>query len=110
MSAALDPFRVPAPERDRPLLPYLRESRPGLHDIDLEQRTAAARAMVSTRAPSKPFSENSRVAASRMLRRRNSAFIDGVEYDGKKPNEYLSKFPIGLKDEQTVAGNQVVGG
>jgi len=37
-------------------------------------------------------------------------FIDGIEYDGKKPNEYLSKFPIGLKDEQTVAGNQVVGG
>jgi len=37
-------------------------------------------------------------------------FIDGVEYDGKKPNEYLSKFPIGLKDKQTVAGNQVVGG
>ncbi len=38
-----------------------------------------------------------------------AAFIDGIEYDGKKPNEYLSKFPIGLKDEQTVAGNQVVG-
>jgi nitrate/nitrite transport system substrate-binding protein len=37
-------------------------------------------------------------------------FIDGVEYDGTKPNEYLSKFPIGLKDKQTVAGNQVVGG
>lgn len=25
-------------------------------------------------------------------------FIDGIEYDGKKPNEYLKKFPIGLKD------------
>ena len=25
-------------------------------------------------------------------------FIDGVEYDGKKPNDYLKKFPIGLKD------------
>lgn len=37
-------------------------------------------------------------------------FIDGVEYDGRKPNEYLSKFPIGLKDKQSVAGNQVVGG
>lgn len=24
-------------------------------------------------------------------------FIDGVEFDGTKPNEYLSKFPIGLK-------------
>jgi nitrate/nitrite transport system substrate-binding protein len=35
-------------------------------------------------------------------------FIDGIEYDGKKPNEYLSKFPIGLKDKQKVAGNEVV--
>jgi nitrate/nitrite transport system substrate-binding protein len=25
-------------------------------------------------------------------------FIDGVEYDGKKPNEYLTKFKIGNKD------------
>jgi nitrate/nitrite transport system substrate-binding protein len=25
-------------------------------------------------------------------------FIDGVEYDGKKPTDYLKKFPIGLKD------------
>ena len=24
-------------------------------------------------------------------------FIDGITYDGTKPNEYLSKFPIGLK-------------
>jgi len=24
-------------------------------------------------------------------------FIDGVTYDGRKPNEYLTKFPIGLK-------------
>src|SRR5690606_34409017 len=37
-------------------------------------------------------------------------FIDGIEYDGKKPNEYLSKVSIGLKDEQTGAGKQVVGG
>jgi nitrate/nitrite transport system substrate-binding protein len=36
-------------------------------------------------------------------------FIDAIEYDGKKPNEYLSKFPIGLKDKQKVAGNEVVG-
>ncbi len=26
-------------------------------------------------------------------------FIDGVEYDGRKPNEYLRKFKIGNKDE-----------
>lgn len=34
-------------------------------------------------------------------------FIDGVEYDGRKPNEYLSKFAIGLKGEQRVAGAKV---
>lgn len=27
-----------------------------------------------------------------------SDFIDGIEYDGRKPNEYLRKFEIGLKD------------
>lgn len=26
-------------------------------------------------------------------------FIDGITYDGSKPNEYLEKFPIGLKGE-----------
>jgi nitrate/nitrite transport system substrate-binding protein len=25
-------------------------------------------------------------------------FIDGVEYDGHQPNEYLKRFPVGLKD------------
>jgi nitrate/nitrite transport system substrate-binding protein len=25
-------------------------------------------------------------------------FIDGIEYDGRKPNDYLKKFAIGLKD------------
>ncbi|MEL7188415.1 MAG: CmpA/NrtA family ABC transporter substrate-binding protein [Pseudomonadota bacterium] len=29
-------------------------------------------------------------------------FIDGVTYDGSKPNEYLSKFSIGLKQGQSV--------
>ena len=24
-------------------------------------------------------------------------FIDGIKYDAKKPNEYLSRFKIGLK-------------
>ncbi len=37
-------------------------------------------------------------------------FIDGIEYDGKKPNAYLAKFPIGLKGNQTVTGNVVAGG
>ncbi len=34
--AALEPFRVPTPARDRPLLPYLREPGPLLYDIQLE--------------------------------------------------------------------------
>jgi nitrate/nitrite transport system substrate-binding protein len=29
-----------------------------------------------------------------------SGFIDGVTYDGTKPNEYLSKFAIGLKGDE----------
>ena len=38
-----------------------------------------------------------------------SAFIDGVEYDGRKPTEYLGKLPIGLKDGQTVSAAGVQG-
>jgi fumarylacetoacetase len=34
--AALEPFRVPTPERERPLLPYLREPGPTGYDIALE--------------------------------------------------------------------------
>ncbi len=37
-------------------------------------------------------------------------FIDGITYDGRKPNDYLQQFPIGLKGEQKVSGNEVVGG
>lgn len=29
-------------------------------------------------------------------------FIDNIVYDGRKPNDYLTKFPIGLKGEDTV--------
>ena len=31
-----------------------------------------------------------------------SGFIDGITYDGSKPNDYLAKFPIGLKAGQSV--------
>ncbi|NIZ12321.1 fumarylacetoacetase [Phaeobacter sp. HF9A] len=34
--AALSPFRVSTPERERPLLPYLKEPGPMLYDIELE--------------------------------------------------------------------------
>lgn len=36
-------------------------------------------------------------------------FIDGITYDGRKPNDYLKKFPIGLKGGQKVENNKVVG-
>lgn len=39
----------------------------------------------------------------------SAAFIDGVEYDGKTPNAYLQKLPIGLKDGQTVTDSGVQG-
>lgn len=35
-------------------------------------------------------------------------FIDGIEFDGSKPNEYLTKFPIGLKGKQTIADGKLV--
>jgi len=38
-----------------------------------------------------------------------SDFIDGVSYDGRKPNDYLKQFSIGLKDAQTVQGSDVNG-
>lgn len=31
-----------------------------------------------------------------------SGFIDGISYDGKKPNDYIAKFAIGLKKGQSV--------
>jgi nitrate/nitrite transport system substrate-binding protein len=39
-----------------------------------------------------------------------SEFIDGITFDGRQPNAYLEKFPIGLKGTQKVAQNTVVGG
>ena len=27
-------------------------------------------------------------------------FIDGIEYDGRRPNAYLTKFAIGMKDTE----------
>ena len=36
-------------------------------------------------------------------------FIDGIEYDGRVPNAYLSKLAIGLKGNQRVENGNVVG-
>jgi len=35
-------------------------------------------------------------------------FIDGVVFDGTKPNDYLNKFAIGLKGKQKVVGGKIV--
>jgi len=40
----------------------------------------------------------------------DNGFIDGIAYDGRKPNEYLTKLPIGLKGGQALQGGQLVGG
>ncbi len=37
-----------------------------------------------------------------------SQFIDGITYDGRKPNAYLAKFPIGLKGNQVMQGDKIV--
>jgi nitrate/nitrite transport system substrate-binding protein len=39
-----------------------------------------------------------------------SEFIDGVTFDGRKPNDYIDAFPIGLKSKQVVKGNKVLEG
>jgi len=36
--------------------------------------------------------------------------IDGIAYDGRKPNAYIDSLPIGLKGKQVVDGSEVVGG
>ncbi|CAA9890657.1 Nitrate/nitrite transport system substrate-binding protein [Candidatus Methylobacter favarea] len=35
-------------------------------------------------------------------------FIDNIIYDGSKPNEYLTKFTIGLKGKQKISGGKIV--
>ena len=37
-----------------------------------------------------------------------SEFIDGITFDGRKPNAYLASFPIGLKGNERVEAGQVV--
>lgn len=36
--------------------------------------------------------------------------IDGIPYDGKKPNAYIDSLGIGLKGDQKLEGSEVVGG
>ena len=46
--AALEPFRVTTPDREKPLLPYLKENGPMLYNIDLEVGMQAAGSDVET--------------------------------------------------------------
>lgn len=39
-----------------------------------------------------------------------SAFIDGIEYNGKTPNAYIDAQTIGLKSNETVKAGAIVGG
>jgi nitrate/nitrite transport system substrate-binding protein len=39
-----------------------------------------------------------------------SEFIDGVVFDGRRPNAYLEQFDIGLKGDERVVGGRVVSG
>lgn len=39
----------------------------------------------------------------------NSDFIDGISFDGKKPNAYIESLNIGLKSKQTINQDQVEG-
>ena len=36
-------------------------------------------------------------------------FIDGIEYDGRKPNSYIDKLALGLKGQQKIESGNVVG-
>jgi nitrate/nitrite transport system substrate-binding protein len=47
--------------------------------------------------------------ASDGYRAPTSEFIDGVEFDGRKPNAYLEKLVVGLKGQQKIEGGNVVG-
>ena len=42
------------------------------------------------------------------IARRPAEFIDKIEYDGRKPNDYLNKLAIGLKGDQHITGTKVV--
>jgi nitrate/nitrite transport system substrate-binding protein len=47
--------------------------------------------------------------ASDGFRAPTKEFIDGVEFDGRKPNAYIEKLALGLKGQQKVEGGNVVG-
>ncbi|MBF0309502.1 MAG: ABC transporter substrate-binding protein [Magnetococcales bacterium] len=44
------------------------------------------------------------------FRAETNEFIDGIAYDGRRPNDYLARLNIGLKGKQRVEGNRVLEG
>jgi len=46
--------------------------------------------------------------ADTSLKGSNDFFIDKISFDANKPNDYLSKFAIGLKGKQKLAGGKIV--
>jgi nitrate/nitrite transport system substrate-binding protein len=47
--------------------------------------------------------------ASDGFRPPSKEFIDGIEYDGRKPNAYIEKLSLGLKGQQKIENGDVVG-
>jgi nitrate/nitrite transport system substrate-binding protein len=47
--------------------------------------------------------------ASDSFRAPTKEFIDGIEFDGRKPNAYIEKMTLGLKGQQKIENGDVVG-
>ncbi|MGZ4955397.1 MAG: CmpA/NrtA family ABC transporter substrate-binding protein [Methylobacter sp.] len=66
---------------------------------------AAAKALVAEgKAKAGDFPSDSETG----IKPPSADFIDGVSFDATKPNDYLTKFAIGLKGKQKVVGGKVV--
>lgn len=66
---------------------------------------AAAKALVAEgKAKAADFPADSETG----IKPPSADFIDGIAFDATKPNDYLTKFAIGLKGKQKVVGGKVV--
>ena len=65
---------------------------------DIYQKAAAA-LIAEGKLKAKDFPDFSKESG---FRAPQTDFIDGITYDGKKPNDYLKKFKIGLKGKDSV--------
>ena len=66
---------------------------------------AAAKALVAEgKAKAGDFPADSETG----IKPSSADFIDGIAFDATKPNDYLTKFAIGLKGKQKVVGGKVV--